>query len=102
MAQMVVEDVIDSWHYIVYGLLLSMVVSLIFIAMMRWIAGPMIWLSIAGVLAMLSYGRFSFNCTKIRNYLNIIHFRNLLQLHKVRVFEGQSQLQHRGWHKYLL
>lgn len=56
MGQMIIEDVIDSYKYILMGFLISMVVSLIFIAMMRWIAAPMVWLSILGVMALLSYG----------------------------------------------
>lgn len=54
---MIIEDVIDSWKYILVGFVISMVVSLIFIAMMRWIAAPMVWLSILGVMALLSYGK---------------------------------------------
>lgn len=56
MGQMIIEDVMDSYKYILMGFLISMVVSLIFIAMMRWIAGPMVWLSILGVMGLLSYG----------------------------------------------
>lgn len=57
MGQMIIEDVIDSYKYILAGFVISMVVSLIFIAMMRWIAAPMVWLSILGVMALLSYGK---------------------------------------------
>lgn len=56
MGQMIIEDVMDSYKYILMGFFISMVVSLIFIAMMRWIAGPMVWLSILGVMGLLSYG----------------------------------------------
>lgn len=59
MGQMIIEDVIDSWKYILVGFVISMVVSLIFIAMMRWIAAPMVWLSILGVMALLSYGKLN-------------------------------------------
>lgn len=61
MAQMIIEDVIDSWKVILVGFLISMVVSLIFIAMMRWVAAPMVWLSILGVLGLLSYGELLIN-----------------------------------------
>lgn len=60
MGQMIIEDVMDSYKYILMGFLISMVVSLIFIAMMRWIAGPMVWLSILGVMGLLSYGELNF------------------------------------------
>lgn len=59
MGQMIIEDVIDSYKYILAGFVISMVVSLIFIAMMRWIAAPMVWLSILGVMALLSYGKLN-------------------------------------------
>lgn len=59
MGQMIIEDVIDSYKYILMGFLISMVVSLIWIAMMRWIAAPLVWLSIIGVIALLSYGAYS-------------------------------------------
>lgn len=53
---MIIEDVLDSWKVILLFFLASMVVSLIFIAMMRWMAAPLVWLSILGVIGLLSYG----------------------------------------------
>lgn len=57
MGQMIVEDIVDCWWQILLGLVASMLVCLIFIAIMRWLAGPTIWFSIIGVIAMLSYGK---------------------------------------------
>lgn len=68
MAQMIIEDVIDSWKYILLGFLVSMVVSLIFIAMMRWMAAPMVWLSILGVIGLLSYGEWEHRVTLYRKF----------------------------------
>lgn len=53
---MVVEDVIDSWWQILVALGLTMIVSLLFIVIMRWIAAPVIWFTILGVIGILGYG----------------------------------------------
>lgn len=34
-----------------------MVISFIWIILMRWIAGPMVWLGMVAVVGLLSYGR---------------------------------------------
>uniref|UniRef100_A0A1B0DG12 Choline transporter-like protein n=1 Tax=Phlebotomus papatasi TaxID=29031 RepID=A0A1B0DG12_PHLPP len=52
---MVVEDVIDSWWQILVALGLTMIVSLLFIVIMRWIAAPVIWFTILGVIGILGY-----------------------------------------------
>ncbi|XP_054713879.1 choline transporter-like protein 2 [Uloborus diversus] len=44
-----------SWYFIVIGLLFAMLVSLVWIVLMRWIAGPMIWLSIVIVLGFSAF-----------------------------------------------
>lgn len=58
MGQMIVEDIVSCWWQILLGLVASMLVCLIFIAIMRWLAAPTIWFSIIGVIAMLSYGKY--------------------------------------------
>lgn len=95
MAQMVVEDVMDSWQYILIGLLISMIVSLIFIAMMRWVAAPLVWLSILGIIGMLSYGMSEYKTGQLIGIAfnkNKIYFRCVLQLHSVRLPEDVSRL----------
>uniref|UniRef100_A0A1Q3G3L9 Choline transporter-like protein n=1 Tax=Culex tarsalis TaxID=7177 RepID=A0A1Q3G3L9_CULTA len=54
--QMVVEDILETWRLVIVILVLSLIASLIFITMLRWIARPMVWISILGVIAALSYG----------------------------------------------
>jgi len=56
VGQMVVEDIIETWPTMVASLALAAVMCLIFIAMMRWIAGPFIWISIFGVVGLLGGG----------------------------------------------
>jgi len=58
MGQMIVEDIMNSWWQILISLILSMFVSLLFIAILRWLAAPLIWFSIIGVLTILVYGLF--------------------------------------------
>jgi choline transporter-like protein 2/4/5 len=55
VGQRVVKDLHNSWPYIVGGLAIAMVVSLIYILLMRWFAGIMVWLSLLGTIALLSY-----------------------------------------------
>lgn len=57
---MIVEDVIETWVYILIGLLISMFSCLILIAIMRWLATPLIWLSIVGVIVMLGFCKYFF------------------------------------------
>lgn len=68
--QKIVEDVVQSWWAILIGLVIAMVCCLIVIAMMRWLAAPLLWLSILGVIAMLSFGT-SFNILSTLKILNI-------------------------------
>lgn len=57
IGQRIVEDVmIIKWH-IVTDLLLAMFFCLIIIAVMRWVAKPLVWLSILGVLVALGVGK---------------------------------------------
>lgn len=58
MGQMVVEDMIESWWQILVGLVVAMFVCLIFIAIMRWLAGPTIWFSIFAVIGLLGYSEY--------------------------------------------
>ncbi|XP_062563117.1 choline transporter-like 2 isoform X2 [Armigeres subalbatus] len=54
--QMVVEDILQSWRMVIVFLVVSLFASLIFITMLRWIAKPMVWISILGVIAAICYG----------------------------------------------
>lgn len=47
----------ETWQHISMGLLFAMIACLILIAIMRWIARPLVWLSILGVLSMLGFGK---------------------------------------------
>lgn len=56
MGQRIVEDVIKTKWNIVLDLLIAMFSCLVVIAVMRWVATPLVWLSILGVITMLGFG----------------------------------------------
>ncbi|XP_064615928.1 choline transporter-like protein 2 isoform X2 [Liolophura sinensis] len=62
----VVQDLVATWWMILICLVAAMVISLLWITLMRWIAAPMVWLTI-----ILFLGIFGFSCYYcVRGYLN--------------------------------
>ncbi|XP_047434278.1 choline transporter-like protein 2 isoform X2 [Mugil cephalus] len=56
VAMRIFEDYTQSWHWILLGLVIAMVVSLIFIVLLRFLAGVMIWIMIVSVILVIGYG----------------------------------------------
>ncbi|XP_053186054.1 choline transporter-like protein 5-A [Scomber japonicus] len=52
----IVEDYAKSWVWILIGLLISLAVSLVFILLLRFTAGLLLWLTIISVILLLAYG----------------------------------------------
>ncbi|KAK7888905.1 hypothetical protein WMY93_024465 [Mugilogobius chulae] len=52
----VFEDYANTWHWILLGLVITMVLSLVFILLLRYIAGVLLWLIIFGVVGAIAYG----------------------------------------------
>lgn len=50
------QDYSETWWIILIGLAISMLISLFWIVLMRFVAGPMVWLSIIGILALQGVG----------------------------------------------
>lgn len=50
------EDFASSWPWILLGLLIAMVVSLLFLLLLRFTAPVMVWVLIIGVLGAGAYG----------------------------------------------
>uniref|UniRef100_A0A671KNJ2 Choline transporter-like protein n=1 Tax=Sinocyclocheilus anshuiensis TaxID=1608454 RepID=A0A671KNJ2_9TELE len=50
------EDFAKSWHWIVAGLVIAMVVSVLFLLLLRFTAPVLIWVLIIGVLAVGAFG----------------------------------------------
>ncbi|XP_062126376.1 choline transporter-like 2 [Drosophila sulfurigaster albostrigata] len=56
LGEEIVEDLVNSATIVLTTLLLTMIASLIFISLMRWLAAPILWFSIFGVLIGLMAG----------------------------------------------
>uniref|UniRef100_A0A8C5I0Q7 Choline transporter-like protein n=1 Tax=Gouania willdenowi TaxID=441366 RepID=A0A8C5I0Q7_GOUWI len=54
----VFEDYTQSWYWILLGLFIAMVLSLVFIVLLRFLAVVMVWVMIILVIAVIGYGIF--------------------------------------------
>ncbi|KAG7221023.1 hypothetical protein INR49_031194 [Caranx melampygus] len=52
----IMEDYAKSWSWILIGLLISLAVSLVFILLLRFTAGLLLWTTIISVIVLLAYG----------------------------------------------
>ncbi|XP_074553144.1 choline transporter-like protein 2 isoform X2 [Halichoeres trimaculatus] len=52
------EDYTQSWYWILLGLVIAMITSLLFIILLRFLAGIMVWIMIVLVIAVIGYGIF--------------------------------------------
>lgn len=50
------EDFAKSWYWILIGLLIAMLASLLFLLLLRFVAGVMVWVLIVGVIGVIGYG----------------------------------------------
>lgn len=85
IGQKIVEDVMETWDSTLTGLFIAMISCLILIAIMRWIARPLVWLSILGVIAILGYGKQSYTHIsqfnpKTKPKPKFLIYRNLLRI----------------------
>ncbi|KAM9457402.1 choline transporter-like protein 2 isoform 1-T1 [Clarias gariepinus] len=63
------EDFTVSWYWIILGLVIATILSLIFIVLLRFLAGIMVWVMIVMVILVIGYGIF--HCTA-----EYIHLKN--------------------------
>ncbi|XP_072549026.1 choline transporter-like protein 2 isoform X2 [Salminus brasiliensis] len=63
------EDFTQSWYWIVLGLVIATVLSLIFIVLLRFLAGVMVWVMIIMVILVIGYGIF--HCS-----MEYVHLKN--------------------------
>ncbi|XP_030591376.1 choline transporter-like protein 2 isoform X2 [Archocentrus centrarchus] len=52
------EDFTHSWYWILLGLVIATVLSLLFLILLRFLAGIMVWVMIALVIVVIGYGIF--------------------------------------------
>ncbi|KAG5843051.1 hypothetical protein ANANG_G00184390 [Anguilla anguilla] len=55
------EDFASSWPWILIGLLIAMLLSMMFLLLLRFTAAVIIWVLIVGVLAVIAYGDTGFS-----------------------------------------
>ncbi|XP_041370710.1 choline transporter-like protein 2 [Gigantopelta aegis] len=84
--EMVYKDVVNSWQVILVGLGLTMLLAMIWIVLMRWIAGIMIWFTIFAVLGFLGYS----------TYFSYVKYYNL-KTQNVTATYGLSELFSQNW-----
>ncbi|XP_049644423.1 choline transporter-like protein 2 [Suncus etruscus] len=58
LAMRIFEDYTVSWYWIIIGLVIAMLLSLLFIVLLRFLAGIMVWVMIVMVILVLGYGIF--------------------------------------------
>ncbi|XP_057263468.1 choline transporter-like protein 2 isoform X2 [Pezoporus wallicus] len=58
LAMKIFEDYTVSWYWILIGLVIAMVASLVFIVLLCFLAGIMVWVMIVMVILVLGYGIF--------------------------------------------
>uniref|UniRef100_A0A8C6V9T6 Choline transporter-like protein n=1 Tax=Naja naja TaxID=35670 RepID=A0A8C6V9T6_NAJNA len=50
------EDFTRTWSWILIGLLLAMLLSLLFLLLLRYVAGILVWILIVGLVSIIAYG----------------------------------------------
>ncbi|XP_036427414.1 choline transporter-like protein 2 [Colossoma macropomum] len=58
VAMKIFEDYTKSWRWILLGLVIAMVLSMVFIVLLRFLAGAIIWTIIISVILVIGYGTF--------------------------------------------
>ncbi|NXA43297.1 CTL2 protein, partial [Eudromia elegans] len=58
LAMKIFEDYTVSWYWIIIGLVIAMLASLLFIVLLRYLAGIMVWVMMVLVILVLAYGIF--------------------------------------------
>lgn len=73
----------DTSAYCCRGLAITMVVSLLFILLLRYIAGLIVWLVIIGVVSAVGYGK----CPQTSSPCQWLHLMRVLQIHSALVID---------------
>ncbi|XP_066152702.1 choline transporter-like 2 isoform X5 [Euwallacea fornicatus] len=66
-AEQLLADLVTSWWKILISVAIALLACIIYILMLRWIAGVMVWISIAGAIAALVAGSY-FSYTTWQTY----------------------------------
>lgn len=94
MGAMVIEDIVNAKWWIVLALVIVMLVCLIYITLMRWIAGPVVWFTLLAIVALLSYceyllprlrGMVHASQRRPKRSINLIKYFYKLHIHITRI-----------------
>uniref|UniRef100_A0A9J7WWJ8 Choline transporter-like protein n=1 Tax=Cyprinus carpio carpio TaxID=630221 RepID=A0A9J7WWJ8_CYPCA len=90
VAMRIFEDYTQSWHWILLGLVIAMLVSLIFVLLLRFLAGVMVWVMIFMVVLVIGYGNgsclvYSSQITLYFSYMFMLITKHLIILCIVEV-----------------
>ncbi|XP_065371947.1 choline transporter-like 2 [Calliphora vicina] len=72
LAEHVALDLKNSWKVIIYAFILHLFAVLLFITLLRWLAAPLVWISICGVILGLSYS-FVYSFQQYRQWSTVPH-----------------------------
>ncbi|XP_046368396.2 choline transporter-like protein 2 [Haliotis rufescens] len=56
--ELIFRDVSSSWYFILIGLFIAMLISLLWIILMRWLVGVMVWLTLVLFVGLFSFGTY--------------------------------------------
>lgn len=73
----------DTYSYCCRGLAITMVVSLLFILLLRYIAGLIVWLVIIGVVSAVGYGE----CPQTSSPCQWLHLMHVLEISSALVMD---------------
>ncbi|XP_050436520.1 choline transporter-like 2 [Adelges cooleyi] len=57
-AKLMMDDIVNSYRYILGGLLVALLFSLFYILLMRWFSWLIIWLSLVAIICLLGFGTY--------------------------------------------
>lgn len=58
LSSQIVQDLVQSRWYMAGALVAVVIVCFIYILLLRWVVTPVVWVSIAGLFALIGFGRY--------------------------------------------
>ncbi|TSK87520.1 Choline transporter-like protein 2 [Bagarius yarrelli] len=86
------EDFTQSWYWIILGLVIATILSLIFIVLLRFLAGIMVWVMIVMVILVIGYGIIILAIVEVIIILLLIFLRKRILIAIALIKEASSFL----------
>ncbi|CAB3236907.1 unnamed protein product [Arctia plantaginis] len=80
----IVHDLVESRWFLLGALIVVICICFIYILLLRWVVGPVVWISLVGVLGLLLF------CTYLC-YKNYVYYRENVTLHQTTNLKGYVQ-----------